>query len=33
MELAIERCQTEITQLGVDIADLQTRVEMATQGR
>ena len=33
MELAIERCQTEITQLGVDIADLQTRIEMATQGR
>jgi hypothetical protein len=33
MELAIGRCQSEITQLDVDIADLQTRVEMATRGR
>jgi len=33
MELAIERCQSEITELGVAIADLQTRVEMATRGR
>ena len=33
MELAIECCQSEISELGVDIADLQTRIEMATHGR
>ena len=33
MELAIERCQSDIMELGVEIADLQTRIEMATRGR
>jgi hypothetical protein len=33
MEIAIERCQSEITGLGVDIADLRTTIELATKGR
>lgn len=33
MEIAIERCQSEITDLGVEISNLQTSIEMATKGR
>ena len=33
MELAIERCRSEITDLGVEIANLQTSIDMATKGR
>jgi len=33
MEIAIDRCQSEITELVVDIDDLQTSIETATKGR
>jgi hypothetical protein len=33
MEIAIERCQSEITGLEVDIGNLQTTIEIATKGR
>jgi hypothetical protein len=33
MEIAIDRCQSEIMEMVVDIGDLQTSIEMATKGR
>jgi hypothetical protein len=33
MELAIDRCHVEITDLAVEISRLQTSIEMATKGR
>jgi len=33
MEMAIVRCQSEITDLGVEIANLQTSIDIATKGR
>jgi len=33
MEIAINKCQSEITEIAVDLGDLQTSLEMATKGR
>jgi len=33
MEIALEKCQAEILDLGVEISNLQTSIEMATKGR
>ena len=33
MEIAIDRCQSEIRELVVDVSDLQVSIEMATKGR
>lgn len=33
MEIAIDRCQSEITELCVDVSNLQTSIEIATKSR
>ncbi len=33
IEIAIDRCQSEIRELAVDVSDLQASIEMATKGR
>jgi len=33
MEIALDRCQSKITELGIDLSNLQTTIEMATKGR
>jgi len=33
MEITLQKCQDEITDLGVEISNLQTSIEIATKGR
>lgn len=33
MEIAIQRCQSEISDLSIEISNLETSIEIATKGR